>query len=91
MDRIQKQILKSQNKIAQLKAKQRDRDLKKKKIKSKTPGKSGRPAIDDELILRAIKLAEDKPLTDVALRLGVSLRTLYNKGISRRMLEAKTS
>ena len=89
MDKIQKQILKSQKKIAQLKQRQREMDLRKKKTKSKTPGKSGRPAIDDTLILRAIKLAEDKPLTDVALRLGVSLRTLYNKGISRRMLEAK--
>ncbi len=50
---------------------------------------SGRKQLPTALIERAKELAKTKTLTDVALRLGISLRSLYNKGISRKAINAE--
>lgn len=45
--------------------------------------RTGRPPLKPEIIERARELGETKPLPDVALKLGISLTSLYNHGISR--------
>ncbi len=52
--------------------------------------KTGRKPLDEDILELAKKLAERKPLTEVALQLNISLRSLYNKGISRAALNRKT-
>ena len=52
--------------------------------------KRGRKPIDNDILELAKKLAERKPLTEVALQLNVSLRSLYNKGISRAALNTES-
>ncbi len=49
----------------------------------------GAKPIDKDIIELAKKLAQRKSLTEVALQLNVSLRTLYNKGISRAAIDAE--
>jgi hypothetical protein len=48
--------------------------------------KPGRKPISPTILNRAWQLAEKMTLTDVALRCDVSLKTLYNNGISRRAI-----
>ncbi|MGI8642411.1 MAG: hypothetical protein ACR2MG_20980 [Pyrinomonadaceae bacterium] len=52
--------------------------------------KTGRKPLDEDILELARKLAERKPLTEVALQLNISLRSLYNKGISRAALNRET-
>ena len=51
--------------------------------------KPGRKQLDKDILELAKKLAQRKPLTEVALQLNVSLRSLYNKGISRASIDAE--
>ena len=75
-----------------LKKLRRDRITELKRMRRAMPKKrSGRKPVDEDILELAKKLAERKPLTEVALQLNVSLRTLYNKGISRRALNEKNS
>jgi hypothetical protein len=48
--------------------------------------KPGRKPISPAILNRALQLAEKLPLTEVALRCDVALRTLYNNGISRKVI-----
>jgi hypothetical protein len=48
--------------------------------------KRGRKPISPAIFIRALQLAEKLPLTEVALRCDVALKTLYNNGISRRAI-----
>jgi cell division septum initiation protein DivIVA len=48
--------------------------------------KRGRKPISPAILNRALQLAEKMTLTDVALRCDVALKTLYNKGISRKAI-----
>lgn len=90
MNRIEKQLRKTQARIAKLKRKQREAAAVRKRNKPvKTRKRSGRPRIDETLIVRAIKLAETRSLPDVALSLGISLKTLANYGVTRKALEAE--
>ncbi len=49
----------------------------------------GRKPIDPDIIELAKKLGQRKSLTDVALQLDVSLKTLYTHGVSRKALNAE--
>lgn len=49
----------------------------------------GRKPINNDLIERARKMAETKTIFDTALSLGISLSTLYNKGVSRKAIDAE--
>lgn len=71
--------------LKELRAEQREQ-----KRLAKNSGRGrGRLPLDDALIAQAREKARNKPLKDVALSLGISLRSLYNKGISRKALDAE--
>lgn len=90
--RIQKQLDQSRKRIARLNRRKRaDAAKRKQKLIAKARGKAGRPKLDEQLIVKAIKLAEKFTLPEVALRLGIPRSTLYNYGISRKELEKETS
>jgi transcriptional regulator GlxA family with amidase domain len=92
MTKIELQLQKAQKRLAKLKVKKREQDLKRKqRLNPKPSGKRGRPRVDELLIIKAIQMAEKLPLSDVALRLNVSRRTLNNYGLTRRALEEKFS
>ena len=88
MTRAEKQLIKARKeyKLALEKAKQ-EREAKAKA--KKTPKKRGRKPISAELLNDIEKAAYKMPLTDVVLKFDVSLRSLYNHGISRRALIEK--
>ena len=71
--------------LKKLKAEQREV----KRLANKSERGRGRQPLDDALIARAREKAKSKPLKDVALSLGISLRSMYNKGISRKALDAE--
>lgn len=71
---------------------QKRRELKTAEIKKhKKPMKRGRPRISEDILIEAVKLAETRTLPHVAMKLGISLNSLYNNGIKRYILEGKTS
>lgn len=75
--------------IALLKELRAERRESKRLAKKSLRGR-GRLPLDDDLITQARKKARNKPLKDVALSLGISLRSLYNKkGISRKAIDAE--
>lgn len=87
MTRIQRQIEKKQEEIRELRRKQAEAKLQKQKAKVSKP--KGRPAVSQELLQKAELLAYDNPLPLVAFKLSISLKTLYNYGISRQALNNK--
>ncbi|MDQ2747819.1 MAG: hypothetical protein M3T96_11240 [Acidobacteriota bacterium] len=90
MTRIEKQILKSQIRIAKLKAKAQKIKQREASKPEKAARPRGRPKLNPALIERAKELARNKPIADVAFKLGVSCRSLYNYGISRAALVKKS-
>ena len=89
MKRLEAQIAKTQNKLCKLREEQKRRQAQNAK-RCKPARKRGRPPIDENVLIRAVKLAETRTLPHVAMKLGISLTTLYNKGIKRYVLD-KTS
>ena len=86
---LAEQISETEEKLKLMKAKHRaNLDAERRARPRKKPG---RKPIDADILELARKLAERKPLTEVALQLNVSLRSLYNKGISRAALNEKNS
>jgi hypothetical protein len=84
IDKFSRAIQKRQNEIKQIR---HLRELDKKKNRPvKKAIRTGRPRIDENLIKKAKNLGKDHYLPDVALSLGLSLRTLYNYGITRENL-----
>ncbi len=82
---LDEQIRIAERKLSELKRQRRElKQLAKKSLRGR-----GREPLPDELIEKARELAQTKPLKDVALRLGIGLRSLYNKGISRRAIDAE--
>ena len=75
--------------------KERLKDLQRQKAKLKKPKPDkprkprGRPRIDGNIIAKAKELGQKMPLPTVALRLDVSLSTLYRNGIKREILNAE--
>lgn len=69
--------------LKELKAEQREE----KRLANKSERRAGRQPLDDALVAIAREKARNKPLLDVALSLGISLRSMYNKGISRKALD----
>lgn len=88
MTPLERQLKKSQAKVAELQKQVRLEKERKAKI-NKPPKKRGRPAIDENILIKAVQLAETKPLPHVAMRLNISLRTLYRYGIKRNVLNSK--
>lgn len=84
MDKIQRQIDKRLEEIRELRRKQEQAKAENKKSKIAKP--KGRPGLKKEIILKAKLLALSNPLPLVALKLNISLKTLYNYGISREAL-----
>lgn len=82
----EREIKKLQIELAEMKRIRRE-DLKAEARKNRK--KPGRKPLDKELIEIAREKAKTKSLTDVALSLGISIRSLYNKGISRASIEAE--
>lgn len=58
-------------------------------FKPKFSVQTGRPRISKETLIEIEIDAYRKPLPDVALKYGVSLKTLYNYGITRKALNKK--
>ena len=82
---LDEQIRIAERKLSELKGQRRElKRLAKKSLRGR-----GREPLSPDLIERARKLAETKPLLDVALSLGISPRSLYNYGISRRAIDAE--
>lgn len=71
--------------LKELRAEQRES----KRLANKSKCGRGRLPLDDALIAQAREKVRNKPLKDVALSLGISLRSLYNKGISRKAIDAE--
>ena len=65
------------------------------KVKAKSPKKVkslrpvGRPRVNEKKIQRAKELAKDFPIADVALKVSISVSTLYRHGINRKILNAE--
>lgn len=56
------------------------------RVKSDRP--RGRPAADkDKLAIAKDLVGRDFPITDVALKVGIGVRTMYDHGISRKQVE----
>lgn len=86
MDDLDIKIANERKKLADLNKLKRKLINKSLREKSAPARGRGRPPIKIDL-MKAIKLAETMPLSDVALRLGVTRETLYRKGISRKALD----
>jgi hypothetical protein len=68
---------------------ERERKLAEEKKLKENPLKKGRPKLDKETIQKAWKLAETNSLPDVALKLDISLQSLYNYGINRKAVDER--
>ncbi len=88
MKQLQNQIAKTQAKLNDLRKKQRLEQSSQRKP-AKTQKKRGRPITSEKILIRAVQLAENKPLADVALTLNIAISTLYRHGIKRHVLEGK--
>ena len=85
MTRIEKQLEKARLKYKKL-LEEKAEQKRLKALERKIPKKRGRKPLDEKIIEKAKEMARDKFLPDVALSLGVALRSLYNHGISRAKL-----
>jgi hypothetical protein len=81
---IDEKILQTKNLLRRLKQQQQEEQRAARAAQPKK--KPGRKPLSSEILIRARALAQRMPLTEVALRCDVSLKSLYNKGISRRAL-----
>ena len=82
MTKLQQRIIQTDELLKKLRAEERER----KRIAKLSDRGRGREPIPAYLIEKARTMAQNKPLRDVALSLGISLRTLYNYKISREAL-----
>ena len=91
MTRIEAQILKSQKRIAKIRA--RERKLKALRVKKQkvSARRRGRPKLDGKLLEKVRESAKTKSFSDVALKYDVSVQSLYNYGISRSALNAEAA
>jgi len=85
---------KLEDKISQTKKllddlKQRQREEERTARAARPKLKPGRKALEPAILAKAEKLADKLPLTEVALRCGVALKTLYNYNLSRKSLNEK--
>lgn len=83
---IEKEIEKHRKILSELQERKRKHNRPKSK-KSLRP--KGRPSIEPEKIQLALQLAKEFPITDVALQLGISMSTLYAKGVKRYLINAQ--
>jgi hypothetical protein len=89
MTSLEVQIIKTQEKLSNLREQKRLAKLRNKKA-SQPEKTRGRPKISEDVLIKAVQMAETKPLAIVAIKLEIGLTTLYNYGISRARLENKT-
>ncbi len=86
MTKLERQILKKQQELKELRIK-RAEEKRLEAIKRRGKAKpKGRPRISKERLLEAKLLALDNPLTWVAFKMDIGLKSLYNYGISRKQL-----
>jgi hypothetical protein len=64
----------------------RDRARRRGRGRRRSERSPGRPAIDPKILEMAKDLAQVAPIADVALKLDVAKSTLYNHGVSRKMV-----
>lgn len=88
LSELGKQIEEAKRKLVELKRQDREETRAEKRENRKPPGRKQLPT---GLIERAKETAKTKTLTDTALSLGISLRSLYNKGISRKAIDAENA
>ncbi len=86
---LDEQIRITRREIAILRKQKREQKLAEEKELKKNPIKRGRKKLDEKIIQEAWKLAETKSLPDVALKLDIALRTLYNYGINRKAVNKR--
>lgn len=86
MNKVDKEIEQLRARLSEL---QRSKHRTKLQAKPKSTKPKGRPRIDAAIITRARLLAMDYPIPDVALTLGIGLKTLYRYGIKRYKLDAE--
>ena len=89
MNRLDRQILKAQEKLRELN--RQKLEAKKAEQQNREPAKRGRKPISNETVKQIEAEAYLKPLPDVAFKFNVSLSTLYNHGITREVLNAKAN
>lgn len=89
MNRLDRQIQRTQEKVRELKRQQLEaKKLEREKREAK---KRGRKPISEDLLKEIENFAYENPLPYTAFKFGVCLRTLYNYGITREALDEKTS
>ena len=81
--KLDRRIKENVDLLKKLKAEQRECN----RLANKSERGRGRQPLDDALVAQAREKARNKPLKDVALSLGIALRSMYNKGISRKALD----
>jgi hypothetical protein len=80
-NRLEERILRAKTTLKNLKQQRREEE---RAIRAARPKKKpGRKPLSSVVLNRAKTLALKLPLTEVALRCDVSLKSLYNNGISR--------
>ncbi len=83
---LDEQIRIAEHKLSELKGQRRElKRLAKKSLRGR-----GREPLPEWLVEKAREMARIRPLKDTALSLGVSVTSLYNKGISRRAIDAES-
>ncbi len=86
---LDKQIECKKRELSELR--QKRRELKIAEIrKNKKPKPRGRPRISEDLLIEAVELAKTRTLPHVALKMGISLKTLYRYNIKRYVLNGET-
>ena len=88
MKRLRAQIERTQKKLNQLRERERREKMRQSKP-ARTAKKRGRPRISEDLLIKAVKMAETKSLSDIALQLGIAESTLFNYGITKIALHSK--
>jgi hypothetical protein len=81
---IDERVLQTKNLLRSLKQQQQEEQRAARAAQPKK--KRGRKLLSSEILIRARALAQRMPLSEVALRCDISLKSLYNKGMSRRAL-----
>ena len=85
--KLEEAILETRRKIAESNQRKREEKATEKEKLKLSARPKGRPKLDAGLIKRAKKLAQTKPLSEVALILDVAVSSLYNNGISRKLIK----
>jgi hypothetical protein len=84
---LEKEILETRRILIEADRRKREEKTKEKEKLKLSARPRGRPTLEARLIERAKKLAQTKPLSEVALILGITRTSLYKYGISRKSID----